>query len=87
MLPTLINNISVILLKKKSATKVTQILIELSREWPDYAYDLLSKNYNHFCDSFFEKLGVQNLPGKEVFIFFPDILLRCMYMINVLPIN
>jgi len=46
-----------------SATKVTQILTELSREWPGYAYDLLSKNCNHFCDSFCEKLGVQKLPA------------------------
>jgi len=46
-----------------SATKVTQILTELSREWPGYAYDLLAKNCNHFCDSFCEKLGVQKLPA------------------------
>lgn len=46
-----------------SATKVNQILKELSREWPGYAYDLLSKNCNHFCDSFCEKLEVQKLPA------------------------
>jgi len=54
-----------------SATKVTQILIELSSEWPGYAYDLLLKNCNHLCDSFFfvkiKKIGVQKLPGKEAF--------------------
>lgn len=46
-----------------SATKVNQTLKELSREWPGYAYDLLSKNCNHFCDSLCERLGVQKLPG------------------------
>ncbi|KAE8719722.1 putative receptor-like protein kinase [Hibiscus syriacus] len=40
-----------------------QILQELSREWPGSSYDLLSKNCNHFCDEFCERLGVQKLPG------------------------
>ncbi|KAL7003474.1 hypothetical protein U1Q18_004629 [Sarracenia purpurea var. burkii] len=43
--------------------KVNQILRELSREWPGYLYDLLSKNCNHFCDEFCERLGVPKLPG------------------------
>ncbi|XP_010555681.1 PREDICTED: deSI-like protein At4g17486 [Tarenaya hassleriana] len=42
---------------------VNQILRELSREWPGHSYDLLSKNCNHFCDEFCERLGVQKLPG------------------------
>lgn len=46
-----------------SKLKVNQILQELSREWPGSSYDLLSKNCNHFCDEFCEKLGVQKLPG------------------------
>ncbi|KAI4347580.1 hypothetical protein L6164_008382 [Bauhinia variegata] len=46
-----------------SIFKVNQILRELSREWPGCAYDLLSKNCNHFCDEFCEKLGVPKLPG------------------------
>ncbi|KAF5743509.1 hypothetical protein HS088_TW08G00093 [Tripterygium wilfordii] len=46
-----------------SIFKVNQILRELSREWPGCSYDLLSKNCNHFCDEFCEKLGVPKLPG------------------------
>lgn len=46
--------------------KVNQILRELSREWPGHSYDLLSKNCNHFCDEFCERLGVPKLPGKSV---------------------
>ncbi|KAJ4777934.1 PPPDE putative thiol peptidase family protein [Rhynchospora pubera] len=46
-----------------SIMKVNQILRELSREWPGYSYDLLSKNCNHFCDVFCERLGVPKLPG------------------------
>ncbi|XP_010276907.1 PREDICTED: desumoylating isopeptidase 2-like [Nelumbo nucifera] len=43
--------------------KVNQILRELSREWPGSSYDLLSKNCNHFCDEFCERLGVPKLPA------------------------
>ncbi|KAI4351659.1 hypothetical protein L6164_005995 [Bauhinia variegata] len=46
-----------------SIFKMNQILRELSREWPGCAYDLLSKNCNHFCDEFCERLGVPKLPG------------------------
>lgn len=46
-----------------SILKVNQILRELSREWPGDCYDLLSKNCNHFCDEFCERLGVPKLPG------------------------
>ncbi|XP_004513185.1 uncharacterized protein [Cicer arietinum] len=46
-----------------SIFKVNQILRELSREWPGTAYDLLSKNCNHFCDEFCERLDVPKLPG------------------------
>uniref|UniRef100_A0A0D6QW82 PPPDE domain-containing protein n=1 Tax=Araucaria cunninghamii TaxID=56994 RepID=A0A0D6QW82_ARACU len=46
-----------------SATAVTHILTELSRDWPGYTYDLLAKNCNHFCDKFCEELGVQKLPA------------------------
>ncbi|CAI9775034.1 unnamed protein product [Fraxinus pennsylvanica] len=46
-----------------SIVKVNQILRELSREWPGHSYDLLSKNCNHFCDEFCERLGVPKLPG------------------------
>ncbi|XP_010933984.1 uncharacterized protein [Elaeis guineensis] len=46
-----------------SILKVSQILRELSREWPGDSYDLLSKNCNHFCDAFCERLGVPKLPG------------------------
>ncbi|XWS61220.1 hypothetical protein CRYUN_Cryun07bG0107000 [Craigia yunnanensis] len=46
-----------------SIFKVNQILRELSTEWPGTSYDLLSKNCNHFCDEFCERLGVQKLPG------------------------
>jgi hypothetical protein len=44
--------------------EVNQILRELSREWPGNSYDLLSKNCNHFCDEFCERLEVPKLPGK-----------------------
>ncbi|KAK9914312.1 hypothetical protein M0R45_038098 [Rubus argutus] len=46
-----------------SIFKVNQILRELSREWPGFCYDLLSKNCNHFCDELCERLGVPKLPG------------------------
>lgn len=46
-----------------SIFKVNQILRELSREWPGFSYDLLSRNCNHFCDEFCERLGVPKLPG------------------------
>ncbi|KAF8379568.1 hypothetical protein HHK36_029008 [Tetracentron sinense] len=46
-----------------SIFKVNQILRELSREWPGNSYDLLSKNCNHFCDEFCERLGVPKLPA------------------------
>ncbi|CAH9136985.1 unnamed protein product [Cuscuta epithymum] len=46
-----------------SVSKVNQILRELSREWPGFVYDLLSKNCNHFCDEFCERLGSPKLPG------------------------
>ncbi|KAJ4952956.1 hypothetical protein NE237_029788 [Protea cynaroides] len=46
-----------------SIFKVNQILRELSREWPGDSYDLLSKNCNHFCDEFCERIGVPNLPA------------------------
>ncbi|XP_052187243.1 uncharacterized protein LOC127798010 [Diospyros lotus] len=46
-----------------SIFKVNQILRELTREWPGYSYDLLSKNCNHFCDEFCERLGVPKIPG------------------------
>ncbi|KAK1415233.1 hypothetical protein QVD17_31007 [Tagetes erecta] len=44
-------------------SKVNQLLRELSIEWPGDCYDLLSKNCNHFCDEFCERLGVPKLPG------------------------
>ncbi|CAI9274037.1 unnamed protein product [Lactuca saligna] len=44
-------------------TQFNQILRELSREWPGNCYDLLSKNCNHFCNEFCERLGVPKLPG------------------------
>lgn len=44
-------------------SRVNQILRELSREWPGCSYDLLSKNCNHFCNDFCERLGVQKLPA------------------------
>eukprot|EP00268_Persea_americana_P014881 TRINITY_DN1670_c0_g1_i2.p1 TRINITY_DN1670_c0_g1~~TRINITY_DN1670_c0_g1_i2.p1 ORF type:complete len:245 (+),score=32.24 TRINITY_DN1670_c0_g1_i2:238-972(+) len=43
--------------------KVNKILRELGREWPGSSYDLLSKNCNHFCDAFSERLGVPKLPA------------------------
>ncbi|XAR53626.1 hypothetical protein NMG60_11022251 [Bertholletia excelsa] len=46
-----------------SIFEVNQILRELSREWSGCSYDLLSKNCNHFCDEFCERLGVPKLPG------------------------
>ncbi|XP_052198948.1 uncharacterized protein LOC127806034 [Diospyros lotus] len=46
-----------------SVYKVSQILRELSRDWPGCTYDLLSRNCNHFCDELCERLGVPKLPG------------------------
>ncbi|KAF3780022.1 DeSI-like protein [Nymphaea thermarum] len=46
-----------------SISEVKRTLKELSQEWPGYSYDLLSRNCNHFCDQFCEKLGVPKLPA------------------------
>ncbi|KAL5567928.1 hypothetical protein UlMin_024503 [Ulmus minor] len=46
-----------------SIFEVNQILRELSGEWPGCSYDLLSKNCNHFCDEFCDRLAVPKLPG------------------------
>ncbi|XP_022865618.1 uncharacterized protein LOC111385461 [Olea europaea var. sylvestris] len=46
-----------------SATKVSQILKELSQEWPGSKYDLLAKNCNHFCNELLQRLGVPKLPS------------------------
>nr|XP_009382251.1 PREDICTED: desumoylating isopeptidase 2-like isoform X2 [Musa acuminata subsp. malaccensis] len=46
-----------------SIFKVNQVLRELGQAWPGHSYDLLSKNCNHFCDSFCERLGVPKIPG------------------------
>lgn len=51
-----------------SIFKVNQVLRELGQAWPGHSYDLLSKNCNHFCDSFCERLGVPKIPGN-IFIF------------------
>lgn len=46
-----------------SSSRVKEILTELSSEWPGYSYDVLSKNCNHFCNEFCEKLEVEKLPA------------------------
>ena len=46
-----------------SPRTVNQIARELSREWPGASYELLSRNCNHFCNEFCDKLGVPKLPG------------------------
>jgi hypothetical protein len=48
--------------------KVNQILRELSWEWPGHSYELLSRNCNHFCNTFCEKLEVPKLPGSYDFL-------------------
>ncbi|KAF5947330.1 hypothetical protein HYC85_013287 [Camellia sinensis] len=48
-----------------SIFEVNQILMELCREWPGCSYDLLSKNCNHFCDEFCERLDVPKLPESS----------------------
>uniref|UniRef100_A0A0E0A3Y4 PPPDE domain-containing protein n=1 Tax=Oryza glumipatula TaxID=40148 RepID=A0A0E0A3Y4_9ORYZ len=42
---------------------VNQILRELSWKWPGGSYELLSRNCNHFCNTFCEKLDVPKLPA------------------------
>lgn len=58
-----------------SIFKVNQIIRELTREWPGHSYDLLSKNCNHFCDEFCERLEVPKLPGK--FLVLPPLFSVC----------
>ena len=53
-----------------SISEVNRILRELSREWQGNRYDLLSRNCNHFCDAFCERLGVPKLPGNIYFLIF-----------------
>lgn len=67
-----------------SNSKVNQILRELSREWPGFSYDLLSRNCNHFCDELCERLDVPKLPGIAIcglFIF----LTKCKF--RLLPVD
>ncbi|KAK3128175.1 hypothetical protein QOZ80_6BG0457930 [Eleusine coracana subsp. coracana] len=42
---------------------VNQILQELRWEWPGSSYELLSRNCNHFSNTFCEKLDCPKLPG------------------------
>ncbi|KAI4975437.1 hypothetical protein ZWY2020_049044 [Hordeum vulgare] len=44
---------------------VNRIARDLSREWPGASYELLSRNCNHFCNEFCDKLGVPKLPAKD----------------------
>ncbi|XP_022856280.1 desumoylating isopeptidase 2-like [Olea europaea var. sylvestris] len=44
------------------AAKVSQILKELSQDWPGIKYDLRAKNCNHFCNELLQRLGVPKLP-------------------------
>lgn len=46
-----------------SAAKVSQILKELSQEWPGGKYHWLSKNCNDFSNELLKKLGVPKLPA------------------------
>ncbi|EFJ28768.1 hypothetical protein SELMODRAFT_16111, partial [Selaginella moellendorffii] len=46
-----------------SEEKVNQILLELSKEWPGYSYDLLARNCNHFCDELCVRLSVPKIPA------------------------
>ncbi|CAM0912478.1 unnamed protein product [Alopecurus aequalis] len=46
-----------------SMLKVNQIVRELSWEWPGGSYEILSRNCNHFCNEFCDKLDVPKLPG------------------------
>jgi hypothetical protein len=43
---------------------VNQIVRELSWEWPGGSYEILSRNCNHFCNEFCDKLDVPKLPGS-----------------------
>lgn len=42
--------------------QVEAIVEDLSQEWPGDSYDLLSRNCNHFCDAFCDRLGVERVP-------------------------
>lgn len=42
--------------------RVTELLVELSRDWEGDQYDLLQRNCNHFCDEFSERLGSGKIP-------------------------
>ncbi|XP_047092370.1 deubiquitinase DESI2-like [Lolium rigidum] len=46
-----------------SMLKVNHIARELSLEWPGSSYEILSRNCNHFCNEFCDKLDVPKLPG------------------------
>ncbi|CAA2985813.1 Hypothetical predicted protein [Olea europaea subsp. europaea] len=46
-----------------SAAKVSQILKELSQEWPGDKFHWLSKNCNDFSNELLKKLGVPKLPA------------------------
>ncbi|CAI9775605.1 unnamed protein product [Fraxinus pennsylvanica] len=46
-----------------TAAKLSQILKELSQEWPGNKYDLLEKNSNHFSNELLQRLGVPKLPA------------------------
>lgn len=46
-----------------SPSKVKEILLRLSLDWQGSAYELLSRNCNHFCNDFCTGLEVQKIPG------------------------
>lgn len=43
-------------------SQVDQIIKRLMEKWPGNRYDLLSRNCNHFCEEFAEKLEAGKLP-------------------------
>ncbi|KAM0885092.1 hypothetical protein ACQ4PT_030559 [Festuca glaucescens] len=46
-----------------SMLMVNHVVRELSWEWPGSSYEILSRNCNHFCNEFCDKLDVPKLPG------------------------
>ena len=47
--------------------QVKQVVAELKERWQGKEYDILTRNCNHFCQEFAQRLGVSNIPGRPSF--------------------
>lgn len=46
-----------------SESEVKTLILEMKERWKGSQYEVLTRNCNHFCQEFAEKLGVNSIPG------------------------